>query len=135
MMMFDLSKFAAVDAPKRIEKRRRELLAEQEALAERERQEAKQLHRTRGKLDKLAGKLDEVDFQAALQEELRRMQRRPQDPPSAHSGLSQEQVAALRGAYTASLVERVVAAAKRAGKPVDAAADARRTRGTGGICK
>jgi hypothetical protein len=116
--MFNLA--ALCDDPKRIEARRQELLVKQEALAVREQQEAATLHRTRSALDRIAGALDQVDYQAALTEELRRMQSRPQDPVSAHSGLTREQVEALRGAYTASLADRIERASAQVGRRIDA---------------
>jgi hypothetical protein len=118
--MWDLSKFSAADAPERIEKRRRQLLEEQEKLAALEHKEAQQLHRTRGQLDKLAARLDRVSAECALAHELQQMQLCPQRPPVAHDGWSAEELTALREVYSITLASQIVRAAEKARRPCDA---------------
>ena len=118
---------SAITAPARLaryrEKERQRLTqleAEQETLAVRERAEAKQLHATRSKLDRLTTKIETLAAkratpEAAFQHVLECMRVAPQKPIAAFGGWSAEELQAVAAVYSGGLAQKIanVVAAQR----------------------
>ncbi len=68
-------------------------------------------------MDEIATKLDAT---TVLQIELEAMRRNPSATPTAHSGWSVPELVALRQAYSVSTAQRMIAAAEKARRPMDA---------------
>jgi hypothetical protein len=116
---------SATLAPLRIERRRQQLLREQEELARVERAEAAQLHRTRSRLDQVTTRIEtlpptRVTAQAALAHVLECMRTAPQRPIAAHGGWSAEELQAVAAVYSGTQADKVIAASARAGTLIDA---------------